>query len=92
MTLIVTDHAVERYAERIIGLDPQQLTDRDRNMIAASIRTSLDRWAGAGARQVKTGDAVFILKRNVVLTVKPRKITFDWRSFKGRHRETEFAR
>ena len=88
MTLIVTEHAVDRYAERIMGLDPLTLTYSDRKTIADGISKIVAPRICQGVSRLKIADAVFCIDghTNTVVTVIPRAAHRNPRSFKGQHR------
>ena len=87
--LIVTEHAVDRYAERIMGLDPLTLTYSDRKTIAAGISKIVAPRICQGVSRLKIADAVFCLdgRTNTVVTVLPRAAHRNPRSFKGQGRQ-----
>lgn len=72
MSIIVTDHAVERYAERLLGIAPKSLTHRERDMVRDAITKAVP-VGGDGLMNwtVRRRDATYIVKNRVVKTVLP---------------------
>lgn len=84
MTIIVTEHAIDRYAERIVAIQPETLSHRERNVIANAIRSTVAPRVCKGVRQLKTADVVYVMDGDTVVTVKARHdARRNWRSFKG---------
>lgn len=70
MTITVTDHAVLRYLERVMGIDMDQLRD--------TIQADLGRAAEAAERlgqtkyKVQMNGCVFVIADGACVTVKPK--------------------
>jgi hypothetical protein len=87
---IVTEHAIERYAERIVGIGPNTLTHEERNVIAAAIRRDVEPRMCRGISRLKLSDAIFAIHEDRVVTVYPRAQNRDvhaMRCLKGKKRQ-----
>lgn len=83
MSITVTEHAIDRYAERILAIDPDTLTDSQRSAIAEMIRNTVGPRVCASVVTLKTHDARFVLSGSTVVTVKPRKCAGNPRSYRS---------
>ncbi|PTW61409.1 hypothetical protein C8N35_102118 [Breoghania corrubedonensis] len=66
--ILITDHAVMRYVERVIGIDLDAVRAKIANEIArtqarADLSQLPDRYA------IRTADATYVIRRNVMTTV-----------------------
>lgn len=72
MTIIVTEHAIDRFAERVIGTDPSSLTRAERIMIHGAIfKAVMNADANKGSWSVCTRKATYVIANGVVRTVLP---------------------
>jgi len=87
---IVTEHAIERSAERIVGIDPRTLTHEERNVIAAAIRRAVEPRICQGVSRLKLSDATYAIRNDRVITVYSRAQNRDFhtmRCLKGKKRQ-----
>lgn len=69
-TISITNHAVDRYAERVLGLDPATLSFDNRALIRTAIRKAvLDVGTATANWTVRRTDAVYIVEDRAVKTV-----------------------
>lgn len=72
MTIQVSHHAIERYAERIIGFpEGEKPTARERKVIEAAIRLAVERCVPSSALsfRVRAPDATYVVVQRRVVTV-----------------------
>jgi hypothetical protein len=79
MTIIVTNHAVERFAERIIGTDVESLTAHERAMIRDAILNAVSTEETRRPRlKVYTQKATYlVVDRRVVTVLHPSQNTYS---------------
>ena len=61
--ITVSDHAIIRYLERVMGYDIENIRER---ILSDPVRDSIK----LGANSVKTAEATFVVHDNVIVTVK----------------------
>jgi len=75
MTLIVTDHAINRYVERIVGIPRGVLTlsAPERNRVAEAIRNKVREHVDSGVSSFRLHrpDATYVVEGRAVVTVLP---------------------